>query len=154
MLELYRATIYRQTMFAEFEKDIHEKNMQGLVLTSETISDIYYEKIKTYFAQNIKIDEQIKYEWARIPHFYDSFYVYKYATGLSIASYIVKRIRANDTEFKNKYINLLKSGGKDYPLELLKKCDIDILNDDIVYEALESFNDLIDKEYVYEKGLL
>lgn len=154
MLELYRATIYRQTMFAEFEKDIHEKNMQGLVLTSETLSDIYYDKIKTYFGHNIKIDEQIKYEWARIPHFYDSFYVYKYATGLSIASYIVKRIRANDTEFKNKYIDLLKSGGKDYPLELLKKCDIDILNDDIVYEALESFNDLIDKEYVYEKGLL
>ena len=154
MLELYRATIYRQTMFAEFEKEIHEKNMQGLVLTSETLSDIYYDKIKTYFAKNIKIDEEIKYEWARIPHFYDSFYVYKYATGLSIASYIVKRIRSNDTEFKNKYINLLKSGGKDYPLELLKKCDIDVLNDNIVYEALESFNELIDKEYVYEKRLL
>lgn len=154
ILELYRATIYRQTMFAEFEKDIHEQSMNGITLTSETISDIYYDKIKLYFKENIKIDEKIKYEWARIPHFYDSFYVYKYATGLSIASYIVKRIKANDVEFINKYINLLKSGGQDYPLELLKKCDIDILNDDILYEALESFNELIDKEYVYEKRLL
>lgn len=145
LLELYRATIYRQTMFAEFEKEIHQKNQEGITLTSETISDIYFEKIKIYFEKNIKIDSKIKYEWARIPHFYDSFYVYKYATGLSIASYIVKRIRANDIEFKNKYINLLKSGGKDYPLELLKKCDIDILNDDIITEALQSFNDLIDK---------
>ena len=97
------------------------------------------------FAKNIKIDSKIKYEWARIPHFYNSFYVYKYATGLGIASYIVKRIRSNDEDFKNKYINLLKSGGRDYPLVLLKECGIDILNDDIVYEALESFNELIDK---------
>lgn len=142
MLELYRATIYRQTMFAEFEKDIHEN---GLTLTSETLSNIYFDKIKTYFKENIKIDSIIKYEWARIPHFYDSFYVYKYATGLSIASYIVKRIRSNDNEFKEKYINLLKSGGRDYPLNLLKECGIDIINDDIIYEALESFNELIDK---------
>lgn len=145
MLELYRATIYRQTMFAEFEKDIHNQNMNGVTLTSETMNEIYFDKIKTYFAKNIKIDSKIKYEWARIPHFYDSFYVYKYATGLGIASYIVKRIRSNDEDFKNKYINLLKSGGRDYPLVLLKECGIDILNDDIVYEALESFNELIDK---------
>lgn len=145
LLELYRATIYRQTMFAEFEKEIHEQNQKGITLTSETLSNIYFEKIKVYFAKNIKIDPEIKYEWARIPHFYDSFYVYKYATGLSIASYIVKRIKSNDNEFKNKYINLLKSGGRDYPLELLKKCDIDILNDNIVTEALQSFNELIDK---------
>lgn len=145
MLELYRATIYRQTMFAEFEKDIHEENMKGLTLTSESISKIYFDKIKIYFEKNIKIDSKIQYEWARIPHFYDSFYVYKYATGLSIASYIVKRIRANDTQFKNKYINLLKSGGRNYPLELLKECDIDILNGNIISEALKSFNDLIDK---------
>ena len=145
ILELYRATIYRQTMFAEFEKDIHEKNKNGLTLTSESLSDIYFEKIKIYFAKNIKIDSKIKYEWARIPHFYDSFYVYKYATGLSIASYIVNRIRSNDKEFINKYINLLKSGGRDYPLEMLKKCDIDVLNGNIVDEALKSFNELIDK---------
>lgn len=145
ILELYRATIYRQTMFAEFEKDIHEKNKNGLTLTSESLSDIYFEKIKNYFAKNIKIDSKIKYEWARIPHFYDSFYVYKYATGLSIASYIVNRIRSNDKEFINKYINLLKSGGRDYPLEMLKKCDIDVLNGNIVDEALKSFNELIDK---------
>lgn len=145
MLELYRATIYRQTMFAEFEKDIHEENMKGLTLTSESISKIYYDKIKTYFEKNIKIDSKIQYEWARIPHFFDSFYVYKYATGLSIASYIVKRIRSNDTQFKEKYINLLKSGGRDYPLELLKQCDIDILEGNIISEALKSFNELIDK---------
>ena len=132
-------------MFAEFEKDIHEKNKNGLTLTSESLSDIYFEKIKIYFAKNIKIDSKIKYEWARIPHFYDAFYVYKYATGLSIASYIVNRIRSNDKEFINKYINLLKSGGRDYPLEMLKKCDIDVLNGNIVDEALKSFNELIDK---------
>jgi len=145
ILELYRATIYRQTMFAEFEKDIHIESEQGTTLTSDKLSEIYFEKIKKYFEKNIRIDSKIKYEWARIPHFYDSFYVYKYATGLAIATYITQRIRQNDEKFKEKYINLLKSGGKDYPLELLKECDIDILNDNIISESLESFNNLIDE---------
>lgn len=145
ILELYRATIYRQTMFAEFEKDIHEEASKGETLTSDKLSEIYFDKIKKYFAKNIKIDSKIKYEWARIPHFYDSFYVYKYATGLALATYIVEKIRKNDEKFKEKYINLLKSGGKDYPLELLKECDIDVLNDDIISASLEAFNNLIDE---------
>ena len=132
-------------MFAEFEKDIHEEASKGETLTSDKLSEIYFDKIKKYFAKNIKIDSKIKYEWARIPHFYDSFYVYKYATGLALATYIVEKIRKNDEKFKEKYINLLKSGGKDYPLELLKECDIDVLNDNIISASLEAFNNLIDE---------
>ena len=95
ILDLYKATLYRQTMFAEFEKETHKLREKGEVLTSDLLSNMYYDLVKKYFGPNVLCDDLIRYEWARIPHFYYNFYVYKYATGISAASYIVDGILNN-----------------------------------------------------------
>ena len=98
---------------------------------------------KKYFS-NAYVDENIKYEWARIPHFYTSFYVYKYATGISVALSIVSDILNNKPNALDNYLLFLKSGGSNYPLEILKKCGIDIVNDDTIEKALQVFNDTLE----------
>ena len=143
LLETIRTTLYRQTMFAEFEKITHEKEKNNEVLTSEILNDIYYDLNKKYFS-NAYVDENIKYEWARIPHFYTSFYVYKYATGISVALSIVSDILNNKPNALDNYLLFLKSGGSNYPLEILKKCGIDIVNDDTIEKALQVFNDTLE----------
>jgi len=143
LLETIRTTLYRQTMFAEFEKITHEKEKNNEVLTSEVLNDIYYDLNKKYFS-NAYVDENIKYEWARIPHFYTSFYVYKYATGISVALSIVSDILNNKPNALDNYLLFLKSGGSNYPLEILKKCGIDIVNDDTIEKALQVFNDTLE----------
>ena len=92
ILELFKASIFRQTMFAEFEKNIFEANEQGEIITADYLNIEYYKLVQKYYGKNIIIDEDIKYEWERIPHFYYDFYVYKYSTGLAAAAYIVKNI--------------------------------------------------------------
>ena len=144
-LDLFKATIFRQTMFAEFEKYIHELTDKGEVLTSDNICNYYYELNKLYFGKDVVIDDCIRYESLRIPHFYTPFYVYKYATGLSIASYIVKNILTNTPNFKAKYLSFLKSGGRDYPLEVLKIIDIDLNDTKVFIEAMEMFKETLDK---------
>lgn len=144
-LDLFKATVFRQTMFAEFEKYIHELTDKGEVLTSENICNYYYELNKLYFGNDVVVDDEIRYEALRIPHFYTPFYVYKYATGLSIASYIVKNILSNTPNFKEKYLEFLKSGGRDYPLEVLKIVDIDLTDTKVFDEALEMFKETLDK---------
>ena len=144
-LDLFKATIFRQTMFAEFEKYIHELTDKGEILTSDNICNYYYELNKLYFGPGVVVDDEIRYEALRIPHFYTPFYVYKYATGLSIASYIVKNILNNTPNFKEKYLEFLKSGGRDYPLEVLKIIDIDLTDTKVFDEAMEMFKETLDK---------
>ena len=144
-LDLFKATIFRQTMFAEFEKYIHELTDKGEVLTSDNICNYYYELNKLYFGKDVVIDDCIRYEALRIPHFYTPFYVYKYATGLSIASYIVRNILNNTPNFKEKYLSFLKSGGRDYPLEVLKIIDVDLNDTKVFAEAMEMFKETLDK---------
>ena len=144
LLEMIRATLFRQAMFAEFEKMVHEKIELGEMLSSDDLSNMYYKLNEQYFGKNCVIDEQIKYEWARIPHFYTSFYVYKYATGISVALSIVSDILNNKPNALDNYLLFLKSGGSNYPLEILKKCGIDIVNDDTIEKALQVFNDTLE----------
>ncbi len=145
LLEKIRATIYRQTMFAEFEMNMHEKEKNDVPLTVNELCDSYYQLNKKYFGNNIEIDEIIKYEWARIPHFYNLFYVYKYATGMSYALIIVNKLLNNEKGFKEKYIKFLSSGSKDYSKNLLKELGIDIENKNIVDDALKTFKNKLDE---------
>ena len=140
-LDKVRTTIYRQTMFAEFEKVMHDKYSKGEALTEENFSNTYYELNKLYYGDNVVSDDEIRYEWARIPHFYTSFYVYKYATGLSSAIALASEILKGNTEARDAYLKLLSSGGSDYPLELLKRAGVDMTTPIPVKKALEMFNE-------------
>lgn len=144
LMELFKGTIYRQTMFAEFEKMMHDKKQQGIALTSDTISRDYYELNKKYFADEVVLDEQIQYEWARIPHFYTPFYVFKYATGLSCACKIVTDILENKPNAKENYIAFLKHGSKDHPMKHLQMVGIDITKPDYIESAIDMFNQTIE----------
>ena len=126
LLEMIRATFFRQAMFAEFEKIIHEKIEKGNTLSADDLNNIYYELNKKYFGDDIIIDEQIKYEWARIPHFYSDFYVYKYATGISAAICIATKILNKEEGFVEKYIEMLKQGCSKKSIDLLKMVDVDL----------------------------
>ena len=143
LLDDIKNTIYRQTMFAEFELTIHNMSFNGETLNNEKLNNIYYDLIKKYHGENVICDEYIKYEWSRIPHFYTPFYVYQYATGLSIAISIATRIYNGDAEMKDKYLEFLKSGSNDYPTNLVSKMGINI--SESVNSALNTFNDLIEK---------
>ena len=143
-LDTFKGTVYRQTMFAEFEKYIHDLTDKGEILTSDNICNYYYDLNKLYFGPKVVIDEEVKYECLRIPHFYTPFYVYKYATGLSIASYIVKNILKKTPNFKEKYIEFLRSGGRDYPLEVLKIIDVDLTKEDVFKEAFGMFEETLE----------
>ena len=145
LMELFKGTIYRQTMFAEFEKTIYEKRENGESLTHENISQIYYELNKEYFGENVVVDDLIKYEWERIPHFYYNFYVYKYATGLSAACYIADSILNNKPGAKENYIKFLSSGSSDYPVNELKIAGVDMENPEVIESAIKMFNDTIEE---------
>ena len=142
LMELFRATIYRQTMFAEFEKQAYNLVEKEEVLTSEKMSNIYYDLNKKYFGKDTFIDEEIKYEWARIPHFYYDFYVYKYATGLSAAVYIVENVISNNQT--NKYIDFLKCGITKNPLDSLKLAGVDLSKPKVVEDAIKYFDKVIE----------
>ncbi len=130
-----RATLIRQTMFAEFEKIVHDKSEDNEVLTSKNLNEIYFDLVKKYFGKDVVIDENIKYEWARIPHFYNSYYVYKYATGITSAIYIAHNILNQGEVYRNKYIKMLKTGGKYKSLKILKIADVDLEDENIYKEA-------------------
>ncbi len=152
LLEDFRTTLIRQTMFAEFEKIIHEKEANGEILTEEVFSSIYLSLNKKYYGSDIVSDDLIKLEWARISHFYNSFYVYKYSTGISIACKIVSDILSNKDNALENYLEFLSSGGKTYSLDILKNVGIDIVNDDTIDKALEMFRDTLEefKKVYYE----
>lgn len=138
-LEQFRGTVFRQTMFAEFEKNIHEMAEQSKPFTVDSLSDLYFKLNKKYYGPNMIIDKEISLEWARIPHFYSSFYVYKYATGFSAATALAENILDNNKSSVNDYITFLSSGGSDYPIELLKKAGIDMTNSKPIEQALKTF---------------
>lgn len=139
ILDLYKATLYRQTMFAEFEKETHKLREKGEVLTSDLLSNTYYNLVKKYFGPNVLCDDLIKYEWARIPHFYYNFYVYKYATGISAASYIVDGILNNKEGTLENYMKFLKSGGSMYPLDELKIASVNLNSESVILSAIKTF---------------
>lgn len=145
LMELFRATIYRQTMFAEFEKDIYDMVENDEVLTSDLLCDKYYNINKKYFGNNVVIDDEIRYEWERIPHFYYNFYVYKYATGLSAACYIVNRILSGEENAVNDYINFLKCGKSKSPLDSLLVAGVDLSDSKVIEEAVKMFDDTIEE---------
>jgi len=153
LLEMFRATLFRQTMFAEFEKIIYEKEANGESLTEEFFSNIYLDLVKKYHGSDVIYDQGIELEWARISHFYRSFYVYKYATGISVSASIASDLLNNNLETKENYLEFLKSGGKDYPLEILKKVNIDITNDDTIKKALELFKNSLEEYKVIKDDL-
>ena len=144
-LELFKSTIFRQTMFAEFERDMHAIVEQNGVLTNEVLCDAYYKLVKKYFGDSVYIDEAIKYEWSRIPHFYYNFYVYKYATGLSAAAFIASQILSGNKEYIEKYKNFLKLGGSMYPIDELKQIDIDMTKKEVVESAIEMFKNTLEE---------
>ena len=144
LLELYKSTIYRQVMFAEFERDMHNTVEKGEVLTNEYLSTKYYELVKRYFGDNVICDDVIKNEWMRIPHFYYNFYVYKYAIGLSCATKIVNGILNKEEGALDKYLAFLKTGGSMYPSEELKVAGVDIYDENVYQEAIDTFNNYIE----------
>ena len=144
MMELYRATIYRQTMFAEFEKMIYDRVENDEVITADILSNIYYELNKTYFGSNVNVDDEIRYEWERIPHFYYNFYVYKYATGLSAASMIVDGL-LNGTIEAEDYLKFLKCGKKMSPIDSLKLASVNLDDKEVINKAIDMFNDIMEE---------
>ena len=152
LMELYKATIYRQVMFAEFERDMHKASEDGEILTNEYLSSKYYELVKKYFGKDVVCDELIKNEWMRIPHFYYNFYVYKYAIGLSCATKIVDGILSGNKECLNKYLAFLKTGGSMYPADELKVAGVDIYDDEVYKEAIKIFDSYIEEfKKIYEE---
>lgn len=145
LMALFRATMYRQTMFAEFEKGIYDMVENDEVLTSDLLCDKYYNINKKYFGNNVVIDNEIRYEWERIPHFYYNFYVYKYATGLSAACYIVNRILSGEENAVNDYINFLKCGKSKSPLDSLLVAGVDLSDSKVIEEAIKMFDDTIEE---------
>ena len=138
-LDMIRATLVRQSMFAEFERDVHSKIENGESLTSENLNEIYYELVKKYFGPSTEINEEIKYEWARIPHFYRCFYVYKYATGITSAIVIASKILAGEEGYVERYINMLSQGGAKDSLTLLRMVDVDLEKTETYEKAFKYF---------------
>ena len=144
IMELFRATFYRQAMFAEFEKKVYSMIEEEKAISVDILCDEYYKLNKFYFGDNVYVDEDIKYEWERIPHFYYNFYVYKYATGLSVASYIVNGLLEGKIT-SNQYISFLKCGNSVSPLDSLKVAGVDLSNSKVFEEAVSMFDQTIEE---------
>lgn len=139
LMETYKGTLYRQTMFAEFERDMHALCEKGEPLTADVVKKNYYKLVRRYFGKDVSCDKQIACEWMRIPHFYNCFYVYKYATCISAASAIVKRIETEGEAYIGKYIDFLKCGDSKSPLDSLLVAGIDMKDPSVVDGAIEDF---------------
>lgn len=145
-LEGFRGTVFRQTMFAEFEHIIHQLDQNGEALTADKLTEEYYKLNQKYFGDEIVIDEQIGLEWARIPHFYYNYYVYQYATGLSAATALSNQILTEGKPAVDRYINeFLKAGCSDYPIEVLKKAGVDMNTAAPIEEACRVFEEKLNE---------
>ncbi len=143
-LSMARATIYRQTMFAEFEQIVHENYEKMQPLSADVLNKTYFDLNKLYFGENVEILDCAKYEWSRIPHFYNDFYVYKYATGLICAMTISQKV-LKDNLFSCDYLKMLSMGGKLSPLDTLKICGLDMTADEVYDNAFASIFEKIDR---------
>ncbi len=143
-LENFKGTVFRQTMFAEFEREAHAMSERGEALTPKALNELYAGLVKDYFGPDMVQDEQIKYEWSRIPHFYRPFYVYKYATGYTTAVALSEGIRTKGGEAVSKYLDFLHMGGSKYPLDELKHAGVDLTTPEPIDRALNKFRSVIE----------
>lgn len=151
LIQDFKATIYRQTMFGEFEKQIHEMEASGTVLTHEVLENTYYKLNKDYFGNNIVVDKLIKHEWSRIPHFYTSFYVYQYATAYVAAIKIAMDILNEKENAQAKYLEFLSLGATKDPIESLKVAGVDMLDNNTYKDAFTYFTNLVEELKTLEK---
>lgn len=142
-METIRGTVYRQTLFAEFEQEIYARTEAGNALTNEDFSALWLELNRKYYGPEMEVDDLIGYEWARIPHFYYNFYVYKYVTGFAAATCLAQHVLAGDKQATKRYLTLLKSGGSDYPLTLLGAAGVDMTEPTPLITTLKVFSDLL-----------
>ena len=144
-LEGFKGTVYRQTMFAEFEKEAHAMCERGEALTPEALSDVYLKLIHEYFGDDMVVDDKVKYEWARIPHFYYLFYVYVYATGYSSACAISEKILSGEKDAVKNYLEFLSMGSSQYPLDELKHAGVDLTTPEPINIALNKFEKVLEE---------
>lgn len=147
-LDGLKGTLYRQTLFAEFELMIHEEVEKGKSLTADFLDETYLRLTREYYGHDkgiMEVEEFMKNEWSYIPHFYYNFYVYQYATGIVASMALAKMVLSNEENVKERYLNFLKSGGNDYPLNILKKAGVDLEKKEPVVEALKRFNDIVEE---------
>lgn len=144
-LESFRGTLFRQTMFAEFEQQAHQMAGEGRPLTAQSLCRLYHQLNVDYFGPELTVDEEIDYEWERIPHFYTPFYVYQYATGFSAAVAISSGILRGDSQVIQGYRRFLEGGCSQPPVELLKLCGVDLSAPAPIEKALEVFGELLDQ---------
>lgn len=151
-LEGFRGTVFRQTMFAEFEHLIHKLEQDGEALTPDTLTKHYYELNKKYYGEDVVHDEEIGLEWARIPHFYYNYYVYQYATGYSAAQALSVQILKEGKPAIDRYFGFLKAGSSDYPIEVLKQAGVDMTEKTPILQALDIFEEKLNEmEALYEE---
>lgn len=144
-LDSIRSTLYRQTFFADFENQMHQLVEDDNPVTPEVLCTTYKRLYEIYHGPQFIIDEELTYEWARIPHFYNSFYVYQYATGISAAISLAKKIMAGESGALESYLNFLTMGGSDYPINLLKNAGVDMSTSEPIIAALQDFSETLDK---------
>ncbi|MEN2767632.1 oligoendopeptidase F [Ornithinibacillus xuwenensis] len=144
-LEGFRGTVFRQTMFAEFEHEIHKRAQAGEALTADYLTEIYYDLNKKYFGEDVVSDKEIGLEWARIPHFYYNYYVYQYATGYSAATALANKILSSEDGAVDRYLDFLKAGSSDYPIEVLKKAGVDMTSKQPILAALDVFEEKLNE---------
>ena len=145
MLEKFRGTFFRQAMFAEFEWKTHQMCWEGTPLTKDVLCSLYHDLNVKYFGEDMVVDSDIDYEWERIPHFYRPFYVYQYSTGFAAATAVAGKILAGDAQALEGYFKFLKGGCSMTPIELLKLCGLDMEKPNVVNEALDVFEALLDE---------
>jgi len=144
LMNTFYGTIFRQTMFAEFEYLVHDAYENGENTTTDALNNIYMDLCKNYFGENVELVDELKYEWSRIPHFYTSFYVYKYATGIISALALANKILDGDTKTLQSYKNFLKSGCTKPPVELLKDAGVDLTKQETFESAFEYISKVLD----------
>ncbi len=144
-LEEFRGTVFRQTMFSEFERRIHETVERGGALTAESLSGMYRELNRSYFEPAVTVDEKVSLEWSRIPHFYMNFYVFQYSTGFCAAVALAKKVLAGEAGARERYLEFLSSGSKDYAINLLAKAGVDMNTKQPILDALDVFEGLLDE---------
>ncbi|MDM5189183.1 oligoendopeptidase F [Bacillus sp. DX4.1] len=149
-IEKFKGTFFTQVMFAEFEKITHEMAEQGKPLTVQAFNDVYEKLFREYNGDTLLFDEEVKYGWSRIPHFYRPFYVYKYATGFASAIQIADKLLSGDRICQKNYIEFLKGGSSDYPLNLLQKAGVDLTTPEPIENAIASFRKLVDEFTSFE----
>ena len=151
-LDGFRGTVFRQTQFAEFEHAIHQADQNGEVLTSEFLNNLYADLNQEYYGLSKEDNPQIQYEWARIPHFYYNYYVYQYSTGFAAASALAEKIVHGSQEDRDRYIEYLKAGKSDYPLNIMRKAGVDMEKEDYLNDAFTVFERRLDEfEALVEK---